>query len=73
MENGSRGNTISFNNSKNSPAQYDLSRNNDPLVRVHSSFASEDVPDATSEKDLVGALFFYLHLFWSWGYRVVGS
>lgn len=55
VENGSRGDTISFDHARNSSAQYDFSRNNDLLKRVSSSFASEDVPDAASEKDLVGA------------------
>lgn len=72
VENGSRGDTISFDHAKKSAAQYDFSRNNDLLSRVTSSFASEDVPDAASEKDLVGA-FFLLSLFWSCGNRVGGS
>lgn len=71
MEKTSRGDAISFDHARNSSAQYDFSRDNDPFSRVHSSFVSEDVPDATSEKDLVGANFF--SLFWSWGNRVVGS
>lgn len=50
MEKASKGDTISFDNARNSPGQYDLSRIN----HLHSSFVPEDVPDAVSEKDLVG-------------------
>ncbi|XP_058770411.1 uncharacterized protein LOC131644041 isoform X1 [Vicia villosa] len=57
VENGSRGDTISFDHARNSSAQYDFSRNNDLLNRVSSSFASEDVPDAASEKDLGNEFF----------------
>ncbi|XP_073224028.1 uncharacterized protein [Cicer arietinum] len=57
VENGSRGDTISFDHAKKSAAQYDFSRNNDLLSRVTSSFASEDVPDAASEKDLGNEFF----------------
>lgn len=57
LENGSKGNTIAVDHVRNSSAQYDFSRNNDVLSRVSSSLASEDVPDAASEKDLVGVFF----------------
>jgi hypothetical protein len=57
VENGSKGDTIAADHVRNSSAQYDFSRNNDVLSRVSSSLASEDVPDAASEKDLVGAFF----------------
>lgn len=58
VEKRPRGDTISFDHASNSSAKFDFPRNNDPLSRVRSSFASEDVPDATSEKDLVGTLLF---------------
>jgi hypothetical protein len=74
VENGSRGDTISFDHARNTSAKYDLSRNSDVLSRVSSSFASEDVPDAASEKDLVLSLSFSLSLSlsvcWHCGNRV---
>jgi hypothetical protein len=68
VENRSRGDTISFDHARNTSAKYDFSRNSDVLSRVSSSFASEDVPDAASEKDLVLSL--SLSLFWHCGNRV---
>ncbi|MED6186230.1 hypothetical protein PIB30_064891 [Stylosanthes scabra] len=43
----SRRDTLSFDNARSTSGQY-----NDPFSRVTSSFVSEDVPDAASEKDL---------------------
>ncbi|XP_045794752.1 RNA polymerase II-associated protein 3 isoform X1 [Trifolium pratense] len=57
VENGSRGDTISFDHVRKTSAKYDFSRNSDVLSRVSSSFASEDVPDAASEKDLGNEFF----------------
>jgi hypothetical protein len=70
VENRSRGDTISFDHARNTSAKYDFSRNSDVLSRVSSSFASEDVPDAASEKDLVLSLSLSLSLFWHCGNRV---
>ncbi|KAL2947719.1 hypothetical protein AAZX31_20G086200 [Glycine max] len=53
VEKASKGDTISFDNARNSPGQYDLSRIN----HLHSSFVPEDVPDAASEKDLGNEFF----------------
>lgn len=73
MEKASGGDTISFDNARSSSGQYDFSRNNDPFSRVRSSIVSEDVPDAASEKDLVGAILFVVFPnFWSWWGRVGG-
>ncbi|KAL1341399.1 uncharacterized protein LOC107465191 isoform X1 [Arachis duranensis] len=43
----SRRDTLSFDNARSNSRQY-----NDPFSRVTSSFVSEDIPDAVSEKDL---------------------
>ena len=69
MVKASKGDTISFDRARNSPGQYNLARINDPFNRVHSSFVPEDVPDAASEKDLVGSPL----PVWSWGDRVGGD
>lgn len=65
VKKASKGDTIFFYNARNSPGQYDLSRIN----HLHSSFVPEDVPDAASEKDLVGSPL----PVWSWGDRVGGD
>lgn len=57
VENRSKGDTIAVDHVRSSSAQYDFSRNNDVLSRVSSSLASEDVPDAASEKDLGNEFF----------------
>jgi len=48
---------------------YDLSKLDDPFNRLRGSFVPEDVPDAASEKDLVG-FFLSFPLFQSLGVRV---
>jgi hypothetical protein len=72
VENKSRGDTISFDHARNTSAKYDFSRNSDVLSRVSSSFASEDVPDAASEKDLVLSLSLSLSLSLCFGIAVTG-
>jgi len=58
VEKASKADAISFDRARNSQGLYDLSKINDPLNRLHGSFVPEDVPDAASEKDLVGFFFF---------------
>lgn len=53
----SKRDAISSDRTRNSSGQYGFPRNNDTLTRLQSTFVPEDVPDAASEKDLVGAIF----------------
>jgi hypothetical protein len=57
----SRGDPISFDDARNSSGHNGFSMNSDPFSRVSSSFAREDVPDAASEKELVGSILFFPH------------
>ncbi|KAK7392086.1 hypothetical protein VNO78_20513 [Psophocarpus tetragonolobus] len=57
VEKASKRDNISFDRARSSPGHYDLSKISDPLDRLHSSFVPEDVPDATSEKDLGNEFF----------------
>ncbi|KAK4273393.1 hypothetical protein QN277_021806 [Acacia crassicarpa] len=52
VEKTSRGETSSFDFTKSTSGQYDLSRNKDPFGNVHSGLTTEDVPNAASEKEL---------------------
>lgn len=61
METASRGETFPFDYAKSTSGQYDSSRNYDPFSHVHSSFTTEDVPDAASEKELVGVICVYIY------------
>lgn len=75
----SRGENFPSDYAKSTSRQYDFSRNNDPFSRVHSSLSTEDVPNAASEKELVGAIpvffffpAFFLYLFWVRGLKGYG-